>query len=92
MPYKTGKYSAKTVRKTLAIKSGTIKISAPVNIRTTKPLQTANSKGTIQGSPTYKNGKPGIFTKSIKGMKGKHFIEDALTDTINQYKINMKEI
>ncbi|TRZ83630.1 hypothetical protein D4R86_00400 [bacterium] len=46
--------------------------------------------GTVSGSKTYKDGTPGIFVKSIKGMPGKHYVEKALTRVVEYYMAGLE--
>lgn len=48
--------------------------------------------GKMSGSTTgIKSGTPGLFTQSVKGMKGKKFIEKALDRTLQMYLSGMEE-
>ena len=61
-------------------------------IKLTKKVRTDVKQfpGLIRGSDTYIDRTPGLFTKSIKGMPGKHYIEKAVTAAIAEYAAEKK--
>ena len=44
--------------------------------------------GEITNSNNYPNGTPGLFTQSVDGIEGKHYIETAIKTAISKYMRN----
>jgi len=64
------------IKKTITNSKGEKKVIIGKSVRSLQKKLGVNSfPGLIKNSTKYVDGTPGLFTKSIKGMKGKHFIE-----------------